>query len=181
MKRDYQATFVGDDFKRLSDCFGGSLLKGNPKMARPLDSKMPIHLVLRAEKSLMRLPHTFGKVNVAVASACKRHGVTLYKYANVGNHLHLLIRLSQRRRWAAFIRELCGRVAQLAQSLGGKMKAADRFWKCRPFTRIVRGWTRAFKLAKDYVELNILEAQGFIRRSEVRNLRELREMFEGSG
>jgi len=129
----------------------------------------------------MRLPKTFKSVNQSVDRACKRHGVRVYKYANVGNHLHLLIKIPGRKRWAAFIRELSGRVAQAAQSISGQEKGGSGFWMYRPFTRIVRGWKRAFKAAKDYIELNILEAEGFIRRDQIKNLRELRVLLELDG
>ena len=105
---------------------------------------------------------------------CKKHGVTLYKYANVGNHLHLLIKISHRRRWAAFIRELTGRVAQLVKEATG---FEEGFWTQRPFTRIVRGWQRVFKIAKDYVELNFLESQGFISRNDTKTLKDLRAIW----
>jgi hypothetical protein len=85
-----QKQFEGDEFKRPKDSFGGSLLKNShAKTQRPLDSKLPIHLTLKAKKSVMRLPKNFKLVNTTVARVCKKHGVTIYKYANVGNHVHL--------------------------------------------------------------------------------------------
>lgn len=161
------------------DSFGGSLLKGNPKVRRPLDSKLPTHLVLRANASFLRLPKRFAKVNEAVALTCRKHGVSIYRYANVGNHIHLLVRLRSRRGWAAFIRELTGRVAQIALGLGPSEKSAAKFWKFRPFTRVVRGWKKAYQLALRYVELNRLEAEGLIRRTESKTLRELRAVWDG--
>ena len=125
----------------------------------------------------MRRPKIFGPINREVTRICRKHGVKLYKYANVGNHLHLLIKLRTRRGWSAFIRELSGRLAQIAQGLNGQQSATMKFWKDRPFTRIVRGWRKAFQLAKEYVELNILEAEGFIRRSEIRDLKALRALW----
>lgn len=101
----------------------------------------------------------------------------IYKYANVGNHLHLLIKIRTRRAWAAFIRELSGRIAHVAQGLGGRMKGVDKFWKFRPYTRIVRGWREAFRIAKDYVQLNFLEAEGYIQRSETKTLRDLNAIW----
>jgi hypothetical protein len=52
-----------------------------------------------------------------------------------------------------------------------------KYWKHRPFTRIVRGWRKAFRLACDYVELNILEAEGFISRRQTQTLRDLRAIW----
>jgi len=63
----------------------------------------------------MRLPKTLNLVDDLVERICKKHGVKIYRYANVGNHLHLVIKILQRRRWNAFIRELAGRIAQLVR------------------------------------------------------------------
>jgi REP element-mobilizing transposase RayT len=125
----------------------------------------------------MRLPKTFRSVNQTVDRVCKKHGVRLYKYANVGNHLHMLIKVPHVRRWAPFIRELTGRIAQVAQGLKGPQKGIPKFWKQRPFTRIVRGWRRAFHTAKEYINLNFLEAEGFISRQETKTLKDLRAIF----
>jgi REP element-mobilizing transposase RayT len=171
-----QQGFQGASFHVPKDCFGGSLLKNsNAKSKRPLESKLPIHLVLRANRGGMRSPKTHLRVNRAVEKTCKRHGVKIYRYANVGNHLHMLIKIPGRSRWAAFIRELTGRIAQEVKAVTGQ---AGKYWKQRPFTRIVRGWRKAFRLACDYVELNILEAEGFISRRQTQTLKDLRAIWQ---
>ncbi|MGZ3723369.1 MAG: transposase [Bdellovibrionales bacterium] len=177
-RRKSQQIFEGSAFEIPKDCFGGSLLKNsNAKIKRPLDSKLPIHLVLRSVKGGMRLPKTFSGVNATVERTCKKHGVTVYKYANVGNHIHMVIKIPGRPRWSAFIRELTGRISQYVQGITGRQLGAEKFWSQRPFTRIVRGWKRAFKIAKDYVHLNLLEAEGFISRKETKTLRDLRAIW----
>lgn len=156
----------------------------------------------------MRLPLVFKKVNAQVEKTARKYGVTIYQYANVGNHLHILMKISRRSRWSAFIRELTGRIAQLVSeiledfvaNLGAKAsnrlgKASDKaavrgtkkaklsvdesFWLHRPFTRVVRGWRKAFQIAKEYVQLNQLEADGMIRRSETKTLKDLRAIWSG--
>lgn len=170
-----QSTFVG--LGRPSDCFGGSLLKNsNAKVKRPLDSRLPVHLVLRSNFSMMRGIKAFALVNEAVREIARKHGVKLYEYANVGNHLHMVICVKKLRLWAAFIRELSGRVAQLAQGLKGPQKGR-KFWSQRPFTRIIRGWKKPFQIARQYVNLNFLEAEGFISRKETGTLKDLRAIF----
>jgi len=167
MKNPKQRTFEG--LRAPKDVFGGSLLTSNPKVRRPLDSKLPTHVVLRATKSTMRKPQNFLKVNQAINNACRKHGVRLYEYANVGNHLHLLIKLRSRASWAGFIREITGRIAQLTETK----------WLHRPFTRIVRGWKKAYQISREYVRLNVLEANGFISRAETKNLKDLRAIWGG--
>ena len=123
----------------------------------------PIFLTLKANKSVMRIPKNFGRVEQIISSANRKHGVRMYRHANVGNHLHLLIKIPRRSRWSAYIRELTGR---LALSLQGKR--GDRpFWKHRPHTQIVGSWKKAFRNVLEYIGLNILEADGAISRREI--------------
>lgn len=158
-----QFSFHGKGFERPKDWFGGSKLKSNPKSKRPLSTKYALHLVLRANASVLKKQSVFTAVDQTVASTCRKHGIRLYEYANVGNHLHLLIRLRAVSGWAAFIRELTGRLAQIASPNG-----CGRFWMCRPFTRIVRGWNRAYRTVKDYVWMNVLESEGLATRKMIR-------------
>lgn len=120
----------------------------------------------------MRHPKTFGKVEKLIQQVARKHGVKVYKHANVGNHLHLAIKIPHVRRWAGFIRELSGRIALACREL----KAGD-FWLYRPHTRVVRGWRKAWKIVKDYVYLNQLEAEGIISRREIKTLKDLRGIF----
>jgi REP element-mobilizing transposase RayT len=171
--RKLQQEFKIKGFEKTENEFGGSLLKGNPKKKRPLDSKLPIHLTLRAEKSVLRLPKVYGKVEKIVREVAKKYGVKIYKDANVGNHLHLAIKIRHVHDWAGFIRELTGRIALACQGKKG-------FWMYRPHTRIVRGWQKAFKIVLDYIYLNQIEAEGFISRKEIKTLRDYRLIF-GTG
>ena len=163
MARVKQLSFLGVGFDKPRAEFGGELLKNsNAKCKRPLDSKLPLHLVLRSTKSLMRLPKNLIFVDQTVHDVCRQHGVRLYEYANVGNHLHLLIKIPNRAAWAAFIRELTGRIAY-------KLRLK---WDKLPFTRIVSGWRKAYRAAKDYVTINRMEVLGLATRAQIRFLRE---------
>lgn len=174
--RKKQQEFAGKSFQKREDGFGGATLKGNPKTNRPLESKMPIHLTMRARKSVLRLPKTFEVVNRTVYAVARKHGVKIYKFANVGNHLHMAIKIPHVRRWAAFIRELTGRLALVCRHF----RDYKSFWLYRPHTRIVRGWKKAFRIVKDYIDLNIWEAEGFISRKDIKTLKDLRLIF-GTG
>ena len=176
MTRAKQLNFEGFGFKKPKASFGGSLLKGNPKTKRPMDSKLPILLTLRANQGSMRNPKTFGTVHELITNTARKYGVRVYSYENVGNHIHLLIRVPRLSLWAAFIRELTGRIAQVVKCLLG---LSGSFWKFRPHTRIVQGWKKAYQVAKDYLHLNRLEAEGFIDRKEIKTLKDLRAMFDG--
>jgi REP element-mobilizing transposase RayT len=115
-----QQSFEGKGLKAPKDSFGGDLLKNsNAKIKRPLESKLPIHLSLRNTKGGMHSHATILPVKNTVNRIAKKHAVRIYEYANVGNHLHLLIKIPQRERWAAFIRELTGQLAQVVQGITG--------------------------------------------------------------
>jgi REP element-mobilizing transposase RayT len=174
LKRQKQFTFQGSEFIKPGEAFGGSLLKGNPKVARPLDSKFPLHLTLRARKSVLRLPKTFHHVQNLIESTAKKYGVQIFEKANVGNHLHMVIKVNPKL-WARFIRELTGRIAQVLKDLG--IQLSEGFWLYRPHTRIIQGWRSAFHSAVEYVKLNQLEALGHIKRSETKSLKELRAIW----
>lgn len=175
-KRNKQLELIGNGMSRPGDQFGGALLKGNPKGKRPLESKFPILLTMRAQKSVLRLPKTYKIVRECIDSTAKKYGVKVYEDANVGNHLHLVIKLHRISLWAPFIRELSGRIAQqLEEILHLEMPA--KFWKFRPHTRIIRGWQKAFRIALDYIFLNQMEAEGNIKRSETKTLADYRAIF----
>jgi len=147
-------------FQKQGDCFGGSLLgKAHPKRRRPLDSTKPIHLVLKANASVLRQNQVvLDLVQGEVQRWSKRCGVTVYRWANVGNHIHLAIRLGRVHQWSKFIRGLTGAIARKLQAKG--LKPPGPLWESRPFTRVVRSWRRAFKALLEYIEMNQLEALG---------------------
>ncbi len=82
--------------------------------------------------------------------------------ANVGNHLHLEIKLTTRHTYRAFIRAVTAAIAMAVQGKNRWNKVKEKFWDYRPFTRIVVGYTALLTL-KDYLEINMLEGQGVPR------------------
>lgn len=129
--------------------FGGELLKsGSRKMKRPLNPKLPIHIVLRADVSGSKtLLYNMGHVEFFLQKFASRFGVRIYEKATVTNHLHLLLKFNSRADYVGFIRALTGALAKVT-----KVK-----WLHRPFTRIVT-WGRDFTGAARYVVQNQLEA-----------------------
>jgi REP element-mobilizing transposase RayT len=150
--------------------------RGNPKVKRPVVTKLPMHLTLRAVQSGLRNPKAYGPIHEIIYKTTKKYGVRIYKYANVGNHIHILIKLMKVDLWAAFIRELAGQIAQYMKVRFGIEK---KFWLYRPHTRIIRGWKKPFRAVKEYIELNIIEAEGFISRAQIRTLKDLELLLSG--
>jgi hypothetical protein len=184
MAKAKQLSFQGKGFDKPKDIFGGSLLNGNnPKTKRPLETRFPLHLVLRAKKGGMRQPNAIKQVHDIVYKTAKKHGITIYKFANSGNHLHMALRLTHMAlrltrlmRWRGFIKEVSGRIASLMRKIK-VTEPGESYWLYRPFTRIVRGWKKAFKNLLDYIELNILEAEGYISRKDTKTYRDLHAIW----
>ena len=165
MKRKKQHYFQGFDKLGIKE-FGGSLLKkGNPREARPISIKKPIHLVLKSslatgELSFLRTCRV-DRIEKLVSRIGKIQGVKVYRYANSGNHLHLVVLPRSKVAFRSFLRAIAGLIARV--TLGaerGKAKGI-KFWDARPFTRIIE-WGKEFDIVSRYVQQNILEAIGFI-------------------
>jgi REP element-mobilizing transposase RayT len=128
--------------------FGGTLLNGKRKSMRPLNPKLPVHLVLRTDTTQSG---TLLQWQTLIKSQIKkwshRFNITICERAIVGNHIHLLLKLPSRENYNNFARALAG-----ALSAKTKLK-----WTSRPFTRIVKQG-KDFQNVTAYVIQNQLEA-----------------------
>lgn len=122
----------------------------------------------------------------------KRWNVSVYRYANVGNHLHLLIRAKTRADWKGFIRELAGGIPMIVtgarrgnalprrRGQAAHTGAERAFWDHLVYTRIV-AWGRDFAGVARYVAKNLWEGAGVpFKRLLARGYRIL-EMSEDGG
>jgi len=143
--------------------FGGAYLKNsNPKEKRPISTKKAMHLVLRSTlatgpKSLLRNNKKASEIIYKQAKAC---GVKVYRFANAGNHLHLVILPASRIAFQTFVRSITGLIARFILKAEKGSAKAIQFWDKRPFTRILE-WGKDFKISCDYLLQNTLEALGF--------------------
>jgi hypothetical protein len=142
--------------------FGGSLIKGNAREARPISVKRPMHLVMRSSraKGEHSLLARSLRIERAIRRVGARKGVKVYRYANSGNHLHLVILPKSRAAYHAFIRAISGIVARIALRVERGKARGLKFWDALPFTKIIE-WGRQFINAHWYVLQNMLEAEGF--------------------
>jgi len=151
-------------YRRDPNCFGGSLLRGNPKRRRPYTHHEALHLTMRASiakgpRSMLE-PRHYRRVKQILRRQAWNFGITIYWFANSGNHLHLLIRPPRARaHFAGFIKALTGLLARMALAAERGKGRGLKFWDKRPFSRIVP-WGKPFRACERYVIKNILEAMG---------------------
>jgi hypothetical protein len=153
--------------------FGGAYLKNShAKVKRPVTVKAPMHLVMRSElakgsHSLLKLERRVQKI---IYDQGRRFGVKVYRLANAGNHLHLVILPRSRRAFSAFVRAISGLIARAVLKVQRGHAKGLKFWAQRPFTRIV-SWGREYREVCNYLLQNTLEALGFVAyRPRTRNL-----------
>ena len=131
--------------------FGGSLLKGKRKSERVLNSRKPMHLVLKT-KSAFSLFKQKKKLQSVLRKQAKIFGVKIYSESIQSDHWHLCLKITNRRLYRGFIRSLTGIIAR---SFGKGL------WRLRPYTRIV-DWGKDFLNVKDYLLLNYCEVNGIV-------------------
>ncbi|MBI3557763.1 MAG: transposase [Deltaproteobacteria bacterium] len=141
---------------------GGEIRKGKRKLARPVDTKRPMHLVLRSTRAKGRwsllAPGNGRVVRRLVFELAAPSEVRVYDFANSGNHIHLLVRARTRKGFQRYLRALTG---LLARRITGARKGrrVGRFWDALAFSRVV-AWGRDYHQAKKYLGLNRIEAMG---------------------
>ena len=109
-------------------------------------------------------PRVRSHVDRAVGKIAERHGTRVYRYANVGNHLHLLVRTRTRRAFQRFLRDLSGSVAMIVTGARKSNPLAQgRFWDELAYTRIV-SWGREYRNLELYFIKNLFEAAGLLTR-----------------
>jgi REP element-mobilizing transposase RayT len=159
--------FQHDAFKAYSRTeHGGDLRKGRRKLWRPFDPRRPLHLTLRSERargawSMLDHKHE-RRIKHLVFRFAEKNGVKVYKYANSGNHLHLLVHAKRHEGFGAFLKTVTGLIAR-AVTGARKGKPAGRFWDSLAWSRIVN-WGRDLRQAADYVLMNEMEAAEVWRR-----------------
>ncbi len=144
---------------------GGSLAHKKRKNARPISVRRSMHVVLRSTRargswSLGSRDHRL-EIDVMVKKFAKRYSVKVYRYANVGNHVHFLLKVRKRENLSNFLRVLTQAVAFLVTGTR-KGNPIGKFWDALAFSRIV-DWGDDWENMLVYLEKNQLEGAGFPR------------------
>jgi len=156
-----------NDYKKE---FGGSLLQGKRKSARPLSTKKPIHLILKCSgKSVFNPSHR--KLENLIRYQANKYGIKIYEIALNWSHVHLLVKLPSREAYVAFIRTITSLIVGVLSKTKGDLSknTLKGIFDLRPYTKIL-SWGKQFQRVVEYVELNTLEALGLIvRKKSVNN------------
>src|SRR5262245_59486593 len=87
---------------------GGDATRRKRKTRRPFHPKKQIHITLRSSHargiwSMIRPTHKW-RIHGLLLKTSERHGIRIYRYANVGNHLHILAQAQTHSSFKAFLR-----------------------------------------------------------------------------
>jgi REP element-mobilizing transposase RayT len=142
-----------------------------------------MHLVLRSSKATgewsFRRAKNRRKIETLLTKFSRRFAVGVLSMANVGNHLHLHVQLTNRFTYKPFIRAL---TASIAMAITGRNKwtrqrlGRVKFWDYRPYTRVIVG-LRALLGLRDYIRINTLEGYGYSRHEAVYWVRRAQRLF----
>jgi len=161
MESKQQSFFDKETKKRYSRTqHGGTPSKGHRKLERPLGKRNWIHLVLKSDKAVGKMSFLGAQNKIAVEKILKdkarKFGVSIADQANVGNHIHLKIRITSREGFQRFLKSV---TALIARKMTGarKGKPFGRFWQGLAFTRVLKSYTEELNL-KGYFYANRSEA-----------------------
>lgn len=139
---------------------GGDVRRHRRKLERPVSTRRPMHVTLHSKRahgpwSLLR--HECGVLE-ALRACARRAGVRVYEFANVGSHLHLLVRSRRLDTFQAFLRSFAGIVARrVTGARRGRALQGGRFWSALAWSRVVT-WGRDCMTVRHYIFRNRLEA-----------------------
>ena len=162
---------LGQQIKLLKDlpkAYGGDLLKkSKARMSgRPLDTRNSMHFVLRSTQAKGEWSFKRHKIEVKkiIERFAHKFGVRLNSLANVGNHLHLHLQLTNRYTYNGFIRAISAAIMMkvTGTSRWKKFSSEKKFWDRRPFSRVIIGYHAILKV-RDYITINRLQGIGYTK------------------
>ena len=133
---------------------GGEASLHKRKTFRPFTPKAPVHLVLKSKraKGLWSLAHRKNKARIAsmIYTYAERFQVQVYQSSVAGSEIQLLVKATDRKNLADFLRVLAGRVAIVVSGAKRYVKKVGKFWDCLCWSRLVN-WGKDFHQVRRYV------------------------------
>lgn len=144
--------------------YGGELVRGRRKIARPFHRRLAIHATFRAAAaragsrwSMHHRRHK-GEIYLLAYREAERCGIRIERFVNVGNHLHLLFKTRERASMQRFLRSFAGQIARLVTT-ARKARPRGKFWTYPVHTRLVAGG-RDWENILRYFRKNLWDAEG---------------------
>ena len=112
MSKPKQLSFKNTEARTNS--FGGGNARSHQKTERPLARKKWIHFILKSERAKGAWSFLRHKLLIkdVVEKKAKQHGVVIADMANVGNHIHFKIKITNRELFQSFEKALTGIIAR---------------------------------------------------------------------
>ncbi len=146
-----------------SSAHGGRESVGKRKKTRPYSPKSSIHLVLKSKRARgkwsLRHRKNHSKVTAMIYVYAARFKVHVYRAANTGDQLQLLVKSSDRKALADYLRVLAGRIAVTVSGAQKGIKRIGKFWDHLCWSRLVK-WGREFYHVQRHVFAHELEYAG---------------------
>src|SRR6476469_7713013 len=96
--------------------FGGSLSIGKRKIARPLDRRKPLHLILKSKHATGALSFRSAKNRIAIEKIFRKRadqfGVTVQAFVLMGNHVHAVVSFKRKELFQNFLRTVSALIAR---------------------------------------------------------------------
>lgn len=140
---------------------GGAQVRGRRKLERPLDKNRWLHLVLKSDKAKGKLSFRTAQNQILVKnilySKAGKFGVRVADYVNVGNHLHVKVKITNRSGFQKFLKAT---TALIARKITGARRGHKfgRFWEGLAFTRVLKSRMEELRL-KGYFDSNRIESE----------------------
>lgn len=142
-----------------SRAHGGGLNAGRRKEMRPLDRRKTIHVTMRSSKARgplsLRNRQNFLFIAKMIRAKVQKFHVKVGCWANVGNHLHLEVKIQSRKEFGQFLKSLTGLIARHVSG-ARKGKKFGKFWDDLVYTRVLSSRKEELSLQK-YILLNQVE------------------------
>lgn len=139
---------------------GGVPSKGRRKLVRPFAKNKWIHLILKSHraKGAWSLLHPKHKIFIdkTIQEKAKKFGIHVDQSVNVGNHLHIKLKSSNKEQFQKFLKAL---TCLIARHVTGAKKGhpKGKFWQGLAFTRILSSYFEERQL-DGYLNGNEIEA-----------------------
>jgi REP element-mobilizing transposase RayT len=155
----FAARSFHDELARVQH--GGDVRRVRRKMERPVSTRRAMHVTPHSDRAYgdWSLRRHQREVRETLAACARRSGVRVYDFANVGSHLHLLVRVRRRAELQSILRSFAGLVARRVTGAGrNKPLRGGRFWSALAWSRIV-SWGREYSMVRNYIYRNRIEGE----------------------